>query len=152
VQSRVETGTWGPGVAFWRLRERPLADGRVILQEALAAFRRTRTVESCQRRSRGYGTLAVRLDLGTDGADPAEGPPAFGIHVGGELASTPLGSCIAGALREAMTALRLPERASSASVLATFTGNAPPPLAPPPPASPPPGYTDVPRQAGLSYD
>jgi hypothetical protein len=148
IRTNVRQGDWGSGVAFVKLREQPLADGRAILRGVLEAFKRSGAIESCASRNALDGSLNARVDLSSEDDNLDDRPPGFSVHVGGTLVGSRLGDCVTLALESAMRATPLPPRHSSATELAALI--TPPPPLPPPPL--PSGPKDVPRRPGLSFD
>jgi hypothetical protein len=97
-----------------------------LLQQALQDFESSGSVEECQAKFQGDGTLDAQLSLepweGGEEADRGEAAAAPGIAVqaDGALASTALGKCIDAELRRALAATTLPPRFERATLTAQF--------------------------------
>jgi hypothetical protein len=117
--------TMGAGRAIFPLRrDRAAGETKAALTRVLKAFKYGPAVRVCSSRHPDAGRLDVALWLAT----PAEEIPPAAEHlnnglilwVGGELASTAVGDCIARSLREAALTAVLPGHRTPAKVATNF--------------------------------
>jgi hypothetical protein len=95
-------------------------EGIDLLRAAVTAFRKSGAIERCQTTFEDEGTLETRINVVSDEDDLEDEPLGLTLRVGGRLAGTPLGDCIAAALRRALDAVKLPPRYETAVVFARF--------------------------------
>jgi hypothetical protein len=119
-------GWRGPREACFRLRP-PAAPAEAfdLVSDAVTRFRKSGAVERCQQRFAADGTLETRINLVGDEGDLEDAPLGLSVRIGGKLAGTPLGDCIAADLKRVLDDLRLPAEYESGVVFATFPN--PPP-------------------------
>jgi hypothetical protein len=93
-----------------------------VLQRAVHDFEASGTVEACQARHSGAGTLDAQIALAPSPEAPDDVAADTGVTVEttGPLAGTPLGRCIDDGFRRALAAVTLPPRYEHATLLAQF--------------------------------
>jgi hypothetical protein len=103
-----------------RALARRSAEGIDLLRAAVTTFRKSGAIERCQARFKDEGTLETRINLVGDEDDLEDAPLGLTLRIGGRLAGTPLGDCIAAELRRALDAVTLPPRYETGVVFARF--------------------------------
>lgn len=109
--ARGVTHAQATGPAYVRVRpvaDRAKADPFAVLCELEARVEASGVLQACERRFPGAGLLTLKLSV--PGPDtPAGSERHIGIEDAGDLAGTPLGSCIVQALRAAAATHEIPE-------------------------------------------
>ena len=91
-----------------------------LVSDAVTRFRKSGAVERCQRSFAADGTLETRINLVGDEGDLEDAPLGVSVRIGGKLAGTPLGDCVATELKRVLDDVRLPAEYESGVVFATF--------------------------------
>ena len=117
--------TTGPARAVFPLRrDRSRGESKAALLRVLKGFKHGPDASRCSSRHPAAGRLDVALWIPDDGEEtPATAERLSNgvtMWVGGELADTTFGACIAGFLREAVLAASLPAHQAPAKVATNF--------------------------------
>jgi hypothetical protein len=123
AQRRLRGGTSWRGVSevcFGVRLEGDPPEGIDLVREAVKALRASGAVERCQDRFHDEGTLETRINLVGHEDDLEDEPLGLSVRVGGKLAGTPLGECLASELRAALNRVALPPAFESGVVFARF--------------------------------
>lgn len=110
------------------------ADGEPLLADVIQRFKASGAAWRCYRDSPATGELVLRLDIGDRGAS------GIVVHVGGDLAATAAGRCLADRIRAVAAAETIPPEVSGAVRFYRITL---PPTASPAPRVQPPSHRAV---------